>query len=789
MGNKLVESPDTLRRKFYELETSQDVADLLDVEYKKLIYHLEKVPEEEKYRVFYIRKKSGGMRTITAPISAIKIIQQKLNQVLQLIYIPRKSTHGFTFNKSIVSNAMVHAGSSSNKYVLNLDLRNFFPTIDFDRVVQLFISNPYHFDYDVAKTLAKICCFENTLPQGAPTSPIISNMICIDLDKQLEKLAKQCGSNYTRYADDITFSMQSSSIEDLPKELIKLNKSTLELSETLTNIITENGFEINFKKVRLQTSSQRQEVTGLTVNGEKPNVKRSFVRQIRAMLHAWKTFGLEAAEQEYIQRYNLKQQNPWYQPPAFKKVVLGKINFLRMVRGKNDAIYAKFINEFKLLNDKAQTLSTDRIELTPVTPAETDNNNNYAPSRFRLNLRQINDQTFHVDLESPDGETYAESKLPYTNEELTAILKILPHEYAQDANLTSRQHEILAKLGFLEGHQQIFKPGWDNTIGRDLFNALFPDEIGTVLKGNLYQLSYPKKSLEVILKLYPKDTNIGRYPWDIIRIENNQQPLVLSGAVNLIRYIQFPKKPRDIADIDKLSVLYIESRPTNLQQLPSSEEYDTVRKAFQQLEDEKIVAVEKLVTPTFSSLREKIQTSKITIIHFDGHGIFGRLCPSCRTINYSHHIKCQIKECGYSIDSVHPTGYLAFEKSESDSSADLITSSELSTLLSDTNLQLAIISACHSGEIRGSNIFNSVGPSLVEAGVPAVISMQMPITVNSAVEFMRGFYKALANFKSIEQAIQDGRKYLIRSREWFIPVLYWHSRGGGKPFLRKNSRN
>jgi len=113
-------------------------------------------------------------------------------------------------------------------------------------------------------------------------------------------------------------------------------------------IIVNNGFKINYNKIRMQPYFRRQQVTGLTVN-EFPNTRREFVRQIRAMLYAWKTFGLERAEEEYFSKYDKKQRNPDSDLPSFRQIVRGKIEFLGMVRGKDDTIYKKFLNKYLTL--------------------------------------------------------------------------------------------------------------------------------------------------------------------------------------------------------------------------------------------------------------------------------------------------------------------------------------------------------------------------------------------------------------------------------------------------------
>ena len=189
---------------------------------------------------FDIPKRSGGTRKISTPITALKIIQRKLNQVLQQVYEPRPSVHSFISDHDIVSNAKKHL---RREWVLNLDLKNFFPSITFPRVIGLFKKKPYEIPSPAATVLAQICCFEDKLPQGAPTSPIVSNMICAKLDNELYRLARKYKCKYTRYADDITFSTYN---YDFPSALAKTNSSgQVELGDELKSIIHENWFEVN----------------------------------------------------------------------------------------------------------------------------------------------------------------------------------------------------------------------------------------------------------------------------------------------------------------------------------------------------------------------------------------------------------------------------------------------------------------------------------------------------------------------------------------------------------------
>lgn len=350
MNPQLSITGEQLVTRFYALKTREDIAKLLEVDERRLIYHLYVVPPEKRYKHFNIPKKYGGVRDIAAPATALKILQRKLNQVLQEVYgqKPKPAAHGFVRNRSIVTNAHAHAG---RRHVLNLDLKDFFPSIHFGRVLGMFQGEPYHLPYNVALVLAQICCFnekigENTLPQGAPTSPIIASLICRKMDSQLQQVAAKYRSFYTRYADDLTFSTW---LRIFPSSLATLNEAgQTVLGDELIQIIQNNHFQINEKKIRLFSEDSRKEVTGLTVNIF-PNVRRTYVRQTRAMLHAWRKFGLQNASVEFFAKYDYKHRNPSNTDDLFRTIVKGRIEFIGMVRGKNDDIYVNFRKQLKKL--------------------------------------------------------------------------------------------------------------------------------------------------------------------------------------------------------------------------------------------------------------------------------------------------------------------------------------------------------------------------------------------------------------------------------------------------------
>ena len=390
------------KEKFYALRYRRDVSDLLEISLELLYHHLYVVKPDKKYTHFEIPKKSGGVRSIQAPISPIKIIQAKLNQVLQFVYTPKPSVHGFILDRSILTNAQGH---TNKRHVLNLDLKDFFPSINFGRVRGLFMAAPYNLPEKVATILAQICCFENCLPQGAPTSPIISNMICARMDTQLQRLAKEYRCFYTRYADDLSF---STTAHKFPHALAFVADSTGEVSigHKLAKVINDNGFKINYSKVRLQSCFQHQEVTGLTVN-KFPNVKRKFIRHIRAILNDWEKNGLEIAKKRFHEIYAKQNSNKKDDCPALEYVVKGKIEFLGMIRGKDDRIYLKFLRQLqnldpKLVREIPVLPGVNKVSITPFvfTEGKTDRKH----LKAALNHFQKIGQFSHLNLEFDESE-------------------------------------------------------------------------------------------------------------------------------------------------------------------------------------------------------------------------------------------------------------------------------------------------------------------------------------------------------------------------------------------------
>ena len=259
---------------FYQISTRRELASVLNMQLKALSYVLYKLNPQNLYTSFSIPKKSGGVRNIVAPQKPLANIQNKIANVLMLQPENKasgsKASHGFIKNKSILTNAKVHR---NKKYVLNTDIQDFFPSFSFGRVLGFFEkNNAFMMDHKIAVALTNLCCYKQRLPQGAPSSPPITNLIFHIVDFKIIKLARKYKLTYTRYVDDLTFSTNNHSFL----------KTYHDFLTELNALITHEGFNLNNNKTHLEFKNSRQEVTGIIVN-KKLNVHKEFYRKTRAM--------------------------------------------------------------------------------------------------------------------------------------------------------------------------------------------------------------------------------------------------------------------------------------------------------------------------------------------------------------------------------------------------------------------------------------------------------------------------------------------------------------------------
>ena len=278
-------------------ESEEEIAKSMEISVNELRFlcYDRQVSQVSHYSRFAISKKSGGQRFISAPKRHLKKQQYwLLENILNKVSLS-EACHGFCPEKSILTNAEGHIGA---KTLINVDLENFFPTFTFKRVKGLFQNLGYSEKqatiFSLLATEAKqeefeidnerwfISLDERTLPQGAPSSPALTNIICRSLDRRLTKLAEKFSLKYTRYADDLTFSTK----EDID------SKTVGQFMRQLNYLIAGEGLKINEAKTRISRPGSRKEVTGIVVN-EKASIPRKKLKAFRATLHQIEQNGLE----------------------------------------------------------------------------------------------------------------------------------------------------------------------------------------------------------------------------------------------------------------------------------------------------------------------------------------------------------------------------------------------------------------------------------------------------------------------------------------------------------------
>ena len=267
-----------------------------------------------QYHKFYIPKKSGGKREIEAPSDKLKSYQSWIKErILDKIHISDQA-RGFRKACSILDNAKEHVGKD---LVINIDLKDFFPSITYSQVFKIFVYIGY--TIEVAHLLTQLCTNnENVLPQGSPASPVISNIVSLKLDKRLKGLSDKYHCSYTRYADDITFSGKANI------------KHVLPIAE---KIIKEEGFAINEGKVRLQYKNQRQEVTGLIVN-QKISISPLLQKEIENAIYFSKKFGVD----EHMKKIGCTRS-------FYKEHLYGIAYFIKMIDELKGEHYLRQLDE------------------------------------------------------------------------------------------------------------------------------------------------------------------------------------------------------------------------------------------------------------------------------------------------------------------------------------------------------------------------------------------------------------------------------------------------------------
>lgn len=313
-------------KEFCALRSEAELCKLL----KKESYQLHLYGQVPLYNTFTVPKRAGGNRWIEDPYPPLKQIQRKLNDHLQGVYyfVRTSAAYGFLVNarddpspRTIVTNARRHTGK---KYLLNIDLQDFFHQVKTEKVIEIFERPPFRFPHRLANTLSQLTTFRGRLPMGAPTSPILSNFATIGLDEELTAFAKTIQARFTRYADDLVFSSNDPIVE--------------EEVEQIRAIITSHHFIINENKVKLYGENQPGEVTGLRV-GQRVDLPEEYLpllnKEIEKLRHVM----------EVDRRFNTLQSTQRLN--QLKQMIRGHIAFAAMVLGEKNTVIKNLRDRFE----------------------------------------------------------------------------------------------------------------------------------------------------------------------------------------------------------------------------------------------------------------------------------------------------------------------------------------------------------------------------------------------------------------------------------------------------------
>lgn len=299
---------------------------------------------------------------------------------------------------------------------------------------------------------------------------------------------------------------------------------------------------------------------------------------------------------------------------------------------------------------------------------------------------------------------------------------------AEAANIVLQRIEDVLRM--------VSQPAFHEDVGRGLFRALFPGPLGELYRAALTHATLAGQSLTVELRFDRDLVRAARYPWELLH--DGTRFLLQSGAVNLARYLAFPEPPRPLAPRHPMDVLVIASNPAD--QPPLMSDFAGLQNAFQSLIQADQLDLAYLIPPTWESMMDWLLAGAPSVLHFEGHGAFSR------------------------------TGMLVFESTDGES--DPVDAQTLGAAFYGTDLRLAVLSACESATAGEESLLGSVAPTLILAGIPAVVAMQQRLPDEDAVRFSRGFYTALLAGKDIEAAMIAGRKQLVRTAYWYVPTLY-----------------
>ncbi len=420
---------------------------------------------------------------------------------------------------------------------------------------------------------------------------------------------------------------------------------------------------------------------------------------------------------------------------------------------------------------------------------------------LELYLTPLDAQQFRIIIaqssQGIDGD--GDSRLPFWQGDKdwqTTIIKTLElnRGFKPEAFPLTDEQDWLVITNLLSPDRQSFHPTYLEQIGQALYHALFPP--GKIRQGleTALRLAEANNAVLHIRLKFPADaptrSRLTDYPWELI---HDGQRFLEHRLVRISRYIAYEALPPKLLPNKQLHVVLISPQASDpsqgLNQLPDLEQ-QAIRRGLTTAAADGRITLTQLPTATWQALSNTLTQTPIatpSILHFDGHGLFGKRCanPRCSQIHPGiKTIHCQ--KCGQVLPE--PQGFLLFESQQG--GADYISATSLAALL-PPDICLVVLSACQSGmALAGNSVLNGIAQQLIDARIPAVVAMQYAVEVQAASQFTEQFYRVLGTGRSLLDAVQEGRTWMgVEGNQWYRPVLYlrWRDNQGGQLFEQTNA--
>jgi CHAT domain-containing protein len=409
-----------------------------------------------------------------------------------------------------------------------------------------------------------------------------------------------------------------------------------------------------------------------------------------------------------------------------------------------------------------------------------------------LNQRQFRAIATH----SPAGDGSADSSLPFWEGEQdrrSTLIKVLEGTGVFRSEHFPRpgEQEWMVTANMLTPDQQSFHPSYLQQIGQALYTALFPPDssLKSVFQTALRLAEQEGTELHLRLKFSADSAERSRladYPWELL---HDGQRFLQHRQVVVSRYIAYEALPPALLSQERLRVLLISPRSEDAAQglaKLSDVEQQAIRVGLSKAELEGAIVLESLPKATLkalsANLSQRPETQMPQVLHFDGHGLFGKRCvnPQCGQIHAGIKIE-RCRNCNQLLPE--PTGFLLFEDEQG--RPDYVSAASLAAFL-PKGVALVVLSACQSGmAIAGESVFNGTAQQLIDARVPAVVAMQYAVRIDAASQFAEQFYRVLGQKQTLLKAVNEGRKWMgVDGNQWYRPVLYlrWLDNQGGQLF-------